>query len=77
MTNKERRAVLVARVLQAAYSDGIGTALDRALDEAAGVALTFPAATHGALASDPHAAAAQAAQEIGDAILALKGNTNG
>jgi hypothetical protein len=72
MTDKTRRAELVAKVLQAAYSDGIAAALDRALEAAAGVALAYPALTHGALPSDAHAAAYQAAQEIGIAILALK-----
>lgn len=42
-----------------------------ALEEAAGLAGDYPAAIHGALATDPHAAALQAAQEICASILAL------
>ena len=47
-------------------------AIDVALEEAARVARDFPAQRHGHLATTPHAAAAQVAEEIAAAIRALK-----
>lgn len=55
------------------YLRGADAAIAIVLEEAASVAALFPAVTHGDLATDPHAAAAQAAQEIAAAILAMKG----
>ena len=87
--DNERRAALVDKVAVAIMTATAGptfgdtkrnmaaAAIDIALEEAAQMAASYPAATHGNMAIDPHAAAAQAAQEIAAAILTMKGDTNG
>jgi hypothetical protein len=80
VTPAERRAALVARMVAAAEKTGTGVTYDAieaaltvALEEAAKVARGYTEIvnSHGNLATAPHSAAEQAANEIEAAIRAL------